>query len=131
MHFSKLLLAALAAPILAHPGEKHDPHVLKREIHARDAFANMGKRALDACSTSWEARRLIKKNVQRRAERVNALREKGGFQPVSPPTVNHSRTSPYELISFAALPSYPRATPEMGNRRAQQDRCTGLPLLHA
>ncbi|EYE95305.1 intradiol ring-cleavage dioxygenase [Aspergillus ruber CBS 135680] len=99
MHFSKLLLAALATPILAHPGEKHDPHVLKREIHARDAFAHMGKRALDSCSTSLGARQLNKKNVQRRADRVNALREKRGISTKS----QHSRRTLAELQKWETV----------------------------
>lgn len=98
MQFSKLLLAALATPILAHPGEKHDPHVLKREIHARDAFAHMGKRALDSCSTSLGARHLNKKNVQRRAERVNALREKRGISTSMPSLPSRCLLSPKNKI---------------------------------
>ena len=81
MKFSQLLLASsLFSPLLAHPGEKHDPHVLKREIYTRDAVANVGKRALDACSTSIDARHLHTKNVERRARTVHDLRKKRGIK---------------------------------------------------
>lgn len=79
MRLSNLLLAALATPLLAHPGEKHDENVVKRELKVRDAVANMGKRGLDTCSTSLEARNLDRKNVQRRAETVRMLKKKKGL----------------------------------------------------
>lgn len=77
MKFSQFLLASsIFSPLLAHPGERHDPHVLKREIYTRDAVANVGKRALDACSTSIDARHLHTKNVERRAKTAHDLRKK-------------------------------------------------------
>ncbi|OJJ32504.1 hypothetical protein ASPWEDRAFT_140372 [Aspergillus wentii DTO 134E9] len=79
MHFSKLLLATLVTPLFAHPGEKHDPHAVKREIHTRDVLASSGKRALDACSTTLGARHLHAKNVKRRAQTVDSLRKKRGI----------------------------------------------------
>ena len=78
MRLSHFLLAALAAPILAHPGEKHDANVVKRELKARDAVAHLGKRALDTCSTSLEARNLDRKNIHRRAETVQMLKKRKG-----------------------------------------------------
>jgi hypothetical protein len=69
----------LAAPAVAHPGEKHDPHVVKREIHARDTMAAAAKRSLGGCENSLHARELNKRSVARRARTVNQLREKRGI----------------------------------------------------
>lgn len=80
MRLSNLLLAALVTPLFAHPGEKHDADVVKREMKARDAFAHLGKRGLDTCSTLLEARNLDRKNVHRRAETVRMLKKKRGLQ---------------------------------------------------
>ncbi|KAB8234181.1 hypothetical protein ETB97_010478 [Aspergillus alliaceus] len=79
MHFSKLLLLSAATLSLAHPGEKHDPHVLKREIHARDALAARSKRALDACANTEHAKRLQQRTVSRRARTVRELRNARGI----------------------------------------------------
>ncbi|KAF7596022.1 hypothetical protein BBP40_003802 [Aspergillus hancockii] len=78
MHFSKLLALSAATLALAHPGEKHDPHVMKREIRARDAHAIRSKRGLDACSTTEHAKRLQQRNVARRAQTVQNLRKARG-----------------------------------------------------
>lgn len=71
--------ACLAAPAIAHPGEKHDPHHLKREIHARDVMAAAGKRSLGGCESTLHARELTKRNVARRAHTVQKLRQKRGI----------------------------------------------------
>ncbi|CEJ57876.1 hypothetical protein PMG11_06554 [Penicillium brasilianum] len=71
--------ACLASPVVAHPGEKHDPHVIKREIHARDAMAAAAKRSLGGCESSLHARELHKRSVARRARTVNQLRQKRGI----------------------------------------------------
>lgn len=71
--------ACLAAPVVAHPGEKHDPHVLKRELHVRDAMAAAGKRSLGGCESTLHARELAKRNVARRAHTVQNLRQKRGI----------------------------------------------------
>jgi hypothetical protein len=71
--------ACLAAPVVAHPGEKHDPHVLKRELHVRDAMAAAGKRSLGGCESTLHARELAKRNVARRAHTVQKLRQKRGI----------------------------------------------------
>ncbi|KAJ5706742.1 hypothetical protein N7488_006543 [Penicillium malachiteum] len=81
VHFSKLLAVAaacLAAPSAAHPGEKHGPQVVKREIYAREALASSAKRALGGCENSLHARELSKRNVARRSHTVQSLREKRG-----------------------------------------------------
>ncbi|KOC14517.1 putative GPI anchored dioxygenase [Aspergillus flavus AF70] len=78
MHFTKFLLLSAATLAVAHPGEKHDPHVVKREIHARDALAARSKRGLDACATSEQAKRLQQRNVARRARTVRELRSARG-----------------------------------------------------
>ncbi|KAJ5917227.1 hypothetical protein N7466_010781 [Penicillium verhagenii] len=81
VQLSKLLAVAaacLATPAVAHPGEKHDPHVLKRDIHARDFAAEAAKRSLGGCANSLHARQLAKRNIARRAEKVKALRKQRG-----------------------------------------------------
>jgi hypothetical protein len=70
--------ACLAAPVVAHPGEKHDPHVVKRELHARDYAAAAAKRSLAGCENSLHARELAKRNVARRSQKVQDLRKKRG-----------------------------------------------------
>lgn len=82
VQFSKLLVgvaACLAAPAFAHPGEKHDPHVVKREIYARDAMAEAAKRSLGGCENSFHARALAKRNVARRSQTVQKLRQQRGI----------------------------------------------------
>lgn len=82
VQFSKFLAVAaacLVAPAIAHPGEKHDPHVLKREIHTRDAMAAHAKRSLNACESSPAARQLNKRSIARRSNTVQKLRQKRGI----------------------------------------------------
>lgn len=82
VHLSKLLAVAaacLAAPAIAHPGEKHDPHVVKREIHARDVMAAHAKRSLNACENTSQARELNKRSIARRSQTVKKLRQKRGI----------------------------------------------------
>lgn len=81
--------ACLAAPAIAHPGEKHDPHVLKREIHTRDAMASHAKRSLGGCESSLHARELNRRSIARRSRTVQQLRQKRGITagkmyPISP-----------------------------------------------
>ncbi|KAK4506066.1 hypothetical protein PRZ48_004031 [Zasmidium cellare] len=73
------LAAACVSPALAHPGEKHDPAKIKREIVAREHWAHVGKRSLDACSNTESARRFAARNRERRARTVQELREKRGI----------------------------------------------------
>lgn len=77
--FLTVAAACLAAPAVAHPGEKHDPHVLKREIHAREAMAAAAKRSLGGCESTLPARELAKRNVARRSHTVQQLRKKRGI----------------------------------------------------
>jgi hypothetical protein len=82
VQLSKILAVAaacLAAPAVAHPGEKHDPHVVKREIYARDAMAAAAKRSLGGCESSLHAWELNKRSVARRARTVHQLRKKRGI----------------------------------------------------
>ncbi|KAJ5273705.1 hypothetical protein N7478_008830 [Penicillium angulare] len=81
VQLSKLIAvvaACLATPAIAHPGEKHDHHAVKREVHARDAMAAAAKRSLGGCESSLHARELAKRNVARRSRTVQQLREKRG-----------------------------------------------------
>lgn len=82
VQLSKFLTAAaafLVAPAIAHPGEKHDPHVLKNEIHTRDAMAAHAKRSLNACESSPAAHQLNKRSIARRSNTVQNLRQKRGI----------------------------------------------------
>jgi hypothetical protein len=77
--FLAVAAAFLAAPAIAHPGEKHDPHVLKREIHTRDAMAAHAKRSLGGCESTIHARELHKRSIARRSRTVQKLRQKRGI----------------------------------------------------
>ncbi|KAL4926388.1 intradiol ring-cleavage dioxygenase [Aspergillus undulatus] len=79
MRFTNFVALTAASLALAHPGEKHDPAVLKREIHARDVHAVRARQALDTCSNSNEAVQLKQRNVARRARTTRELRESRGI----------------------------------------------------
>ncbi|KAL4963471.1 intradiol ring-cleavage dioxygenase [Aspergillus stella-maris] len=79
MRFSSFFALTAATLALAHPGEKHDPVALKREIHARDVHAVRARQAIDTCSNSDEAVQLRQRNVARRARTTRELREKRGI----------------------------------------------------
>ncbi|KXG51985.1 Intradiol ring-cleavage dioxygenase, core [Penicillium griseofulvum] len=77
--FLAIAAACLAAPTIAHPGEKHDPHAVKREIHTRDAMAAHAKRSLGGCESTLHARELNKRSIARRSSTVKKLRQKRGI----------------------------------------------------
>lgn len=77
--FLAVAAACLAAPAIAHPGEKHDPHHVKREVHARDGMAAHAKRSLGACESTLHARELNKRSIARRSHTVQNLRKKRGI----------------------------------------------------
>jgi hypothetical protein len=79
MRFSGFLTLTAATLALAHPGEKHDPAALKRDIHARDVQAIKARQALDACSSSNEAVQLNQRNIARRAQTTRELRKSRGI----------------------------------------------------
>ncbi|KAJ5817389.1 Intradiol ring-cleavage dioxygenase core [Penicillium robsamsonii] len=81
--FLAIAVACLAAPVIAHPGEKHDPHVVKREIHTRDSMAVHAKRSLGSCENAFHARELNKRSIARRSRTVQKLRQKRGITSVS------------------------------------------------
>ena len=76
--FLAVAAACLAAPAMAHPGEQHDPHMMKREIHARDVMAAAAKSSLGGCENSLHVRELAKRNIARRSRTVQQLRKKRG-----------------------------------------------------
>lgn len=78
--FSKFSGLALVASAIAHPGEKHSPAKLKRDLAIRDAHAQMGARSLAQCQNSAGAQALKQRSIQRRADTVKALREKRGIK---------------------------------------------------
>lgn len=114
--FSKITTGlALAAGVLAHPGEKHSNEHIRREIEVRDLHAAHGARALSQCAGSSTARRLKQRSVQRRSERVNAIREARGIK-ANPKkyrrdlaaleeweTASHNLTGTYDYDMFTAL----------------------------
>ncbi|KAL4916169.1 Intradiol ring-cleavage dioxygenase [Aspergillus aurantiobrunneus] len=79
MRLSAFLAATAATLALAHPGEKHDPAVLKREIKARDVQAVRARQALDSCSKSNAAVQLNQRNIARRAQTTRELRKNRGI----------------------------------------------------
>ena len=84
VYFSKLAGAVAAActigSAVAHPGEHHDAHHLKREISARGQMADAAKRSIDSCSGSLKARNVADRSTARRAETLRNLREKRGIK---------------------------------------------------
>ncbi|CAK4035001.1 GPI anchored dioxygenase [Lecanosticta acicola] len=85
VNFAKIaaLAAAVVAPVTAHPGEKHDAAKVKRDIVAREHWAHVGKRSLDACSSTESAKRFARRNIERRARIARELREKRGITSTS------------------------------------------------
>lgn len=71
-----LSAALLIGAVIAHPGETHDTHHMKREIVARDHAAKNAARSLGTCSNSQTARSLKQRAVARRAQQVKSLRAK-------------------------------------------------------
>ncbi|KAA8565397.1 hypothetical protein EYC84_011103 [Monilinia fructicola] len=70
------LSAVCVAPVIAHPGEHHDHHAIKREVIARDQMASAAKRSLESCSGSLKHRQLNARSVARRAAAARDLRAK-------------------------------------------------------
>lgn len=114
--FSKITTGiALIAGVVAHPGEKHSNDHIKRDIEVRDIHAAIGARALAQCSNSAIARRSKQRAVQRRADKVQAIREARGIK-ANPKkyrrdlaaleeweTVNHNQTGVSDYDMFTAL----------------------------
>lgn len=78
--FTNVALAALASFAAAHPGEKHSPSHMKRELDARDNAARLAARSLAACGNSEHALALKSRSIQRRADKVKSIREKRGIK---------------------------------------------------
>ncbi|KAJ5675291.1 uncharacterized protein N7477_005225 [Penicillium maclennaniae] len=118
VQLSKFLAVAavyLAAPAIAHPGEQHDPHMVKRGIHARDAMAAAAKTSLEACENSLHARELAKHNIARRARTVQQLRKERGITTTSQKwTRNLAALEKWEAVNHnkTDILNYSPATPE-------------------
>lgn len=108
-------LSVMAAGVLAHPGEVHTNEDMRRDIDARDFHAAVGARALAQCSGGATARRMKQRAIQRRADKVKAIREARGIK-ASPKkfrrdladlqeweTVNHNQTGAYDYNMFTSL----------------------------
>ncbi|KAL4895013.1 Intradiol ring-cleavage dioxygenase [Aspergillus ambiguus] len=125
MHFSKIFALTAATLALAHPGEKHDPQAVRREIHARDIMANQAKRSLDACANLDHAKQLQQRNVARRSRTARELRHARGITANAHKwrrdlaaleeweSVNHNRT---DLLSYS--PNTPESVIFGGNTSA-------------
>lgn len=107
--------AIAASAVVAHPGEHHSNEHIRREIDVRDAHAAHGARALGGCSNSATARRVKQRNLQRRADKVQALRKERGIK-TNPKkyrrdladleeweTVNHNYTGINDWDMFTSL----------------------------
>ncbi|KAI0828073.1 aromatic compound dioxygenase [Hypoxylon sp. FL0890] len=113
--FSKLAVVALASYTAAHPGEKHDPQQMKRELIARDYAAQVGARSLASCSGSASAQALKARSIKRRANAVKNIRQKRGIQALARKDkreladlqawekVNHNMTGTYDYNMFTSL----------------------------
>ncbi|PQE27925.1 gpi anchored dioxygenase protein [Rutstroemia sp. NJR-2017a BBW] len=84
VHISKVAAAVtafcLASSSVAHPGEHHDHHAIKREVIARDAMASAAKRSLDSCSGTLKHRQLTARSIARRSEKARQLRAARNIQ---------------------------------------------------
>ncbi|TVY86873.1 hypothetical protein LAWI1_G008489 [Lachnellula willkommii] len=78
VYLSKIAVAAacFASSVIAHPGEHHDAHAVKREIAARNQLASAAKRSIDSCSNSLKHREVNARSVARRANIAREIREK-------------------------------------------------------
>ncbi|GAW18053.1 hypothetical protein ANO14919_075220 [Xylariales sp. No.14919] len=116
--FPSLVLASaslLAGYATAHPGEKHDPTHLKRELVARDNAASIGARSLGTCSNSAAAQALKSRSIKRRAEAVMDIRKKRGLTAPAKKgkrtledlqayeAINHNMTGQYSYDMFTPL----------------------------
>ncbi|KAH6896617.1 Intradiol ring-cleavage dioxygenase [Thelonectria olida] len=116
MRLSHLLTGlAMATLSSAHPGESHSHSHMKREIVARDHAAVLGRRSLNSCSSSINARTTKSRAIQRRAAKVKELREKRGIKTPSKKyrrdlddleaweDVNHNMTGSVDYSMFTPL----------------------------
>lgn len=113
--FTNLALAALAGYAVAHPGETHDAHHMKRELVARDNAAQLGARSLASCSNSAASQALKKRSIKRRANAVKNIRQKRGIQAPARKdkrtledleaweAINHNMTGTYSYDMFTSL----------------------------
>ncbi|XDG09115.1 hypothetical protein ABKA04_008730 [Annulohypoxylon sp. FPYF3050] len=113
--FTNIALAALAGYAVAHPGETHDAHHMKRELIARDNAAQLGARSLASCSNSAASQALKKRSIKRRANAVKNIRQKRGIQTPARKdkrtledlqaweAVNHNMTGTYSYDMFTSI----------------------------
>jgi hypothetical protein len=105
VHFSKvystIAAAAFITPSLAHPGEHHDHHAVKREIAAREHLANHFRHSVDTCSGTESSASLAARSVARRSKIVNELRLKRGIAS-SPQKFRRELSTTTRLIQWTA-----------------------------
>lgn len=107
--------AIAAGVVTAHPGEHHSNEHIRREIDIRDATAAHGARALAQCANSATTRRMKQRSVQRRADKVEALRKARGLT-ASPKkfrrdlaalqeweAIDHNKTGVYDYNVFTTI----------------------------
>jgi hypothetical protein len=76
---STIAAAALITISLAHPGEHHDHHAVKREIAAREHLANHFRRSVDTCSGTEKSTSLATRSTARRSKLASELRLNRGI----------------------------------------------------
>jgi hypothetical protein len=93
---STIAAAALITISLAHPGEHHDHHAVKREIAAREHLANHFRRSVDTCSGASSENRGIAASPQKFRRDLATLEK---FE-----AVNHNQTDSVDgnVSSFEA-----------------------------
>lgn len=84
--FTKLGFAAsaLLSTAIAHPGDSHEQKM--HEAMRNHATAYKAKSSVDACASDSQHQALMARNVQRRAEQAEALRQKRGISVCGFPT---------------------------------------------
>jgi hypothetical protein len=87
---SAVVLATCLGSAIAHPGEHHDHHAIKRQVKARDQMASAAKRSIDSCSNSLKHREVSARSVARRAAVAKALRQRRNIQSREHKTPNYS-----------------------------------------
>ncbi|KAH6616242.1 Intradiol ring-cleavage dioxygenase [Boeremia exigua] len=76
---SAVAVSSLISSAVAHPGEKHDMALVRRQIDVRQLRATASKRSLESCQDSLQHRSLMQRSHARRSEALSFLRQKRGI----------------------------------------------------
>ena len=139
VNIASILAGAAAATsfistVAAHPGEKHDHVKIKREIDVRGLRAAAAKRSLAECQDTLKHRSLMRRAEARRANTLDALREKRGIT-ASTSFVNSTLICSWKLLTLThrvqKVPSRPGPPPGVRERQSQYDGCDELHTQHS